>query len=393
MQRFPRVTGQRLACGLILAGAAAAVSLLGFWREQSRPGIRHYLKGMEYLTARYPLQAEQEWLMGIREDPGEYHCYEQLGDYYTEVLQPQKAVDYYAGAAKRAPGNGSLFLRLTAAERKAGRRDEALATARRAAALLPDDADAVGLYGLLLAESRNRPAALAALRRAHTLKPEDRRYFIAMVNGALDTLDFAAAERDLQPYLRTHPQDAEAGYMIAVIYNQKPRTPGNLEAAIGYARQALAGMPNDARIHTLLGQLYLDSDRPGDALRVYTAGRRVAPNDEGILRGLMDCCRRLGKSAAVTATSGALQRVLARHDRIAHLTHVMGFNHHDTAAGLELARLVEEDGRFSQARAYYEQLVRQSPQDARTRRALSGFYRRMGRPEKARLALEPQFIP
>src|SRR5207248_173699 len=129
MLRFPRVTRHRLACGLILAGAVAALSLLGFWREQSRPGIRHYLRGMEYLTARYPLQAEGEWLIGVREDPGEYHCYEQLGDYYSEVLQPQKAIDYYAGAAKRAPGNGSLFLRLAAAERKAGRRDEALATA------------------------------------------------------------------------------------------------------------------------------------------------------------------------------------------------------------------------------------------------------------------------
>jgi Flp pilus assembly protein TadD len=107
----------------------------------------------------------------------------------------------------------------------------------------------------------------------------------------------------------------------------------------------------------------------------------------------MECYRRLGRSAEMAATSAELERVLARHDRIAHLTHVMGFDHHDTADGLELARLVEEDGRFSQARAYYEQLVRQAPQDARTRRALSGFYRRMGRPEKARLALEPQFVP
>lgn len=393
MPHRSRAGFRRLLAPILLAGAVAALSLIGFWREQSRPGTRHYLRGMEYLTAHYPLQAEREWLAGIREDPGEYHCYEQLGDYYSEVLQPQKAVDYYAGAVKRAPGNGSLFLRLAAAERKVGRRDEAVAAARRAAALLPDDADATGLYGLLLAESRNRPAALAALRRAHALKPDDRRYCIAMINGELDTLDFAAAERDLQPWLRAHPQDAEASYMMAVIYNQKPRTPGNLQTAIGHARRALAGMPRDTRVHTLLGQLYLDADQPREALRVYGAGRRAAPNDEGILRGLMDCYRRLGKSAEVGETSAALQRVLARHDRIAHLTHVMGFNHHDTTAGLELARLVEEDGRLSQAKAYYEQLVRQAPQDMRARRALSGFYRRMGRPDKARLALERQFIP
>ena len=110
MQRFPSVTIPRLARGLLLAGAVAALYLLWFWREQSRPGMRHYLKGMEYLTARYPLQAEREWLLGVQQDPAEYHCYEQLGDYYTEVRQPQKAAECYAAAAKRAavsaPGSG-----------------------------------------------------------------------------------------------------------------------------------------------------------------------------------------------------------------------------------------------------------------------------------------------
>lgn len=355
--------------------------------------MRHYLKGMEYLIARYPLKAEEEWLLGIAEDPKEYHCYEQLGDYYTELRRFPAARGCYAATAGLAPQNGSVWVKLAAAERKLGNADPARAAARRAAALLPGDADAVGLYGLLLAESRNRPAALAMLRRAHRLRPDDRRYFIAMVNGEMDSLEFGAAERDLAPYLRSHPADAEACYMMAVVYNQKPRTPENLKRAIGFAQRALAGMPGDVRAYTLLGQLDLDAGRTQHALRVYSAGRRVAPHSEAMLRGLADCCTRLGRTAEAVALTAELRKVLARHDRIAHLTHVMGFNHHDTAAGLELARLVEEDGQSSQARAYYEQLVRQSPHDPRPRRALSRFYRRIGRPDEARQAMRPQFLP
>lgn len=379
MHKPTRARRRRLTAIVILMGAVAAGYLFWFWREQSRLGVRHYFKGMKYLTAHYPLQAEKEWLRGVKEDPGEYHCYEQLGDYYTVLRRPEKAAEFYAAAARRAPGNGSLFLRLAAAERKAGRPDLARAAARRAFALLPEDADAAGLYGLLLAESRNRPAALAALRQAHRLRPGDRQYFIAMVNTEMDTLDFAGAERDLGPYLRTHPRNPDACYMMAVIYNQKPRSPSNLRTAIDFAERALAEMPADVRAYTVLGQLYLDADRTADALRVYGAGRRIAPNSEGMLRGLVDCSTRLGHRDEAASFTAAFQKVLARHDRIAHLTHVMGFNHFDTAAGLELAGLVEEDGSYSQARAYYEQLARQSPDDPHTQRALAGFYGRMSR--------------
>jgi len=377
----------------VLALLLACGSLLGFWRGSSRPGMRRYLSGMELLSAGRPADAEREWRRGAREDPGDWHCYERLGEYYSALLRYEEAADCYSRAAARSSQDGTLFLRLAAVERKLGHRDQAREAARRAAALRPEDADALGLYGILLAESRKRPAALAMLRRAHSLRPRDRQYFMAMVSTELDSLEFAGVERDLAPYLRAHPDDAEACYMMAVVTNQKPRTPENLKADIAVAERALAGMPRDARAHTLLGQLYLDADRPRDALKVYMAGLKVAPYAEGVLRGLMDCYRRLGEPAQVGAVSRAYERVLARHDRISHLTHVMGFDHQNTSAGLELARLVEEDGRLTQARAYYEQLVRQAPQDSRTRQALSDFYLRMKQPELARRALQLSFVP
>jgi tetratricopeptide (TPR) repeat protein len=382
-----------IAAFCLLAVLGAGSYLAWFWRESSRPGMQRYLRGMELLSARYPKEAEQEWLRGITEDPTEYHCWEQLGDYYTTLRQFEQAVDCYSTACRLAPRNGSLLQRLSTVERKLGRRDRALAAARRAAELLPTDADAVGAYGILLHESRNRPAALQALRRAHRLRPDDRRYFLAMVNAAMDSLDFPAAERDLAPYLRRHPKDADACYAMAVIYNQKPRTPENLQTATDFAERALAGMPHDVRAYTLLGQLYLDADRTEDALRVYTAGRSEAPNAEGVFRGLMECYSRLNRTVELIAVTAEFEKVLARRDRIAHLTHVMGFDHKNTKAGLELARLVEEDGRIPQARAYYEQLVRQSPKEPRTRRALSGFYARLGWKEHARRALRPSFQP
>src|SRR5207253_3065538 len=163
-----------------------------------------------------------------------------LGDYYAAVLRPEKAVQYYSTACKLAPTYGSLFARLSVVQRRTGQKDQARAAARRAYELLPNDADAAGAYGTLLAESRNRPAAL------------------------------------------------------------------------DYGRHALPGMKRDPRLYTLLGQLYLDSDRTADALQIYTAGRRMAPNAEGMLRGLADCYTRLGRMDKVATTTAELRKILAR---------------------------------------------------------------------------------
>src|SRR5205085_12354377 len=116
--------------------------------------------------------------------------------------------------------------------------DAARAAAQRAAELRPDNADAVGLYGLVLEDGHDRPAALAMLRRAHQLSPDDREYFLAMVRTELDSMEYAGVERDLSSYLLSHPSDAEACYMMAVVFNQKPRTAANLKTATGYAEKA-----------------------------------------------------------------------------------------------------------------------------------------------------------
>jgi cytochrome c-type biogenesis protein CcmH/NrfG len=380
-----------LICLLAISGAA--LSLVFTWRQEARPGMRRYLSGMERLAARQPKAAEAEWLQGIQEDPKERRCWEQLGDYYTTLRQFDRAADCYATAVRLAPRDASLHARLATAERRRGRREPARLAAARAARLAPNDAEVVGAYGILLAESRDRPAALLMLRRAHALRPADSRYLLALANTEMDSLEFAAAERRLGPYLKAHPKDADARYMMAVIQNQKPRTPENLAVALEHARLALAGMPGDPRACALVGQLYLDAGRTGDALRVYEAGRRLAPDGVGILRGLAVCYGRLGQAKEQAAVARRLEQVLARRDRIAHLTSRMGYNHQDTVSGLELARLVERDGRLTQARAYYEQLVRQAPGDARVRSALAGFYQRMGWRQKAERAREPSFVP
>lgn len=377
-------------CLLLIAAACVFLS----WRQATRPGTTHYLKGMEYASAQKFDQAQQEWLLGVREDPGSAECYEQLGILYTEVRRYADAEECYKKATANAPDRGALFLALARVQQIQGELKPAAISAERAAQLLPENPDAVGEFGLLAARQKRRPVALAALRKAHELRPKDTRYLLAMVNLEMDAMDMAQAERDLAPYMQAHPDDAQAAYMMAVIYNQKPRTPENIRAALDYARRARPGMqPGDPRAYVLIGQLLLASNKLAEALQTYLTGAKIAPQAEDVLHGLVDCYGRLGQTKQADAVAARLQAATARHDRISHLKHVMGFNHFDTVSGLELARLEEEDGRSQAALRYYMQLVRQSPKDPRSRAALVAFLRRAGRPDMAQRAARPDFIP
>lgn len=385
---------RRLLLSLFLGGGAIAVGcLLWFWREQTRPGTQHYLRGMEYLSTRRPASAEREWLLGVQQDPGFYPCHEQLGELYMQLLRFPEAAREYAEAARLAPNEGSLWSRLARALRRVGNKPEAMKAARRAAQLLPNDADALGDYGILEAELKDRQPALLALRRAHQLRPQERRYFIALVNTELDALDIDAAERDLTPYVRAHPEDAQASFLMEVVFDHKPRTPENLKTAIAYGRLAIKGMPDDEQVYIVLGQLELNADDTRRALNVYGAGLRRWPNSPGIIHGLVECFTRTGDTRRRKLAAADFEKVTRSHDRIAHLKHLMGFNHNDISSGLELARLEEDEGNTQQARTYFEQLVRQSPKESRTRKALIQFYKRHGQADLAQRATRPDFIP
>lgn len=384
--------GKYVLSTLALIGIlGAGVYLFIFWRQWSSPGEHHYNKGMEYADQRRFHDAEREWELGTREDLQSPLCFEGLGNLYTELQRYPAALIAYQRAVKLSPSDGHLLVELAQTQQRLGRIREAEASAREAARLLPRDAEAVGLYGLLATRQKDS-VALSVLSRAHELEPDSAAFLIPLAYAKMDRGDMSGAEHDLDIFLKTHPDMTVACYQMAVIYNQKPPSRDNVRQGLAFANRALAGMRGDPRIYSLLGMLYLNSNQPEQALRVFTAAQRFGTS-ESVVHGLLDASRQLGHVKEAEAYAAALQVITARHDRISHLKHVMGFNHNDVTSGLELAELEEQDGNRKQAITYFVQLVRQSPKDPRTRPALAREMNRAGSPDLAKRALDLHFAP
>ena len=364
-----------------------------FWRQATRPGIVHANQGAADAAAGNQIQAEQEWLAGVKEDPASPQCYTRLGDLYMQQKRIQEADAQYTAASKLTPNDGTLFFKLHFAALAVGDVPAARAAAKRAAELLPNDADAVGQYGLLESHSNNPAAALAALRRAHALRPDDPDFFHELVLREMTTGDFPAAEQLLTSWLPAHPQDAWACHLMAVVYEKKPPTPPTLQTALGYEKRAQAGLPDDLRIYITLGTLSLAANRPADALRAYQAGLRLEPTSGLMLHGLMTCYTRMGQPQQAAAAAARLQTTTMLINRIAHLQDTLRLNPSDVAAGLELAHLEDVDNNPSGAQNYYQQLMHTTPHDQRIRAALAAFYLRHGKPEMAKQAMRLDFVP
>jgi cytochrome c-type biogenesis protein CcmH/NrfG len=234
-----------------------------------------------------------------------------------------------------------------------------------------------GEYGILVAGGQDRVKAMKALRRALALSPNNSRYVTALAAVQLDADDVQGAEGTLIPYLRGHPDDPYANYLIAEVYNHKPRTAENVRLAIEHLERSLSKNRANARVYVTLGQLYQDTQQTKKALQVYLRGKKVSPRHVPLYSGLMQCYARLGDKIKHREAAATMQRLVAQQDRKTRLRHALGFNKSNTNIALELGRIFEDEGDYQRALIAYEHAVRLSPGNQRALRAKDDFVKRL----------------
>lgn len=379
------------AC-LIIIAVATGYSFW-FWHQQSRPGRMYELKGADAAAAGHFHAAEREWKAGIQHDPSYAGCYQRLGDLYLAVHDYADAVTYYQQAVHIRPNDGLLFKNLATAQMSEGDNNGALPNAKRAYDLLPYNADAASTYGFLADDNSQPGNAYQALERAHTLSPDNWHVVLKLASVEMDLMNMGQAEQDLAIYLKKYPNDALACYLMAVIYNQKPRTAANVRTAAAYAERSLDTGEAPDNLYPLLAQLELSMGKVATAQTVCLAGLKHQPNNQSLLSILINCDTRQGQIQQAAQLSTQLQTLTLRENQIDHLKHVMGFDPANISAGLQLALLEQQVSNLSDAEKDYVLLIRQAPQNIAVRRAAAAFLRRTGRPHLARQIMNMHFVP
>jgi len=172
---------------------------------------------------------------------------------------------YYQVLAAARHAEGAL--RRSEMFRRAGRLDEALAAARRATELDPDNAYAWAGLGRILVQMGQYAAARDAAERAIDLNPNIAgiRGLLATALFGLDRLDAAAGQVHLA--LDADPDDADMHRLTALIAARR----GRFDEAAASMRAAIARRPFDDAMPLVLSQMLIDGNRAADAVPVLRA--------------------------------------------------------------------------------------------------------------------------
>ena len=174
-----------------------------------------------------------------------------LGNLYSQLGEPDKAIDAYQSAIEVDELFFPAKMNLAVLYNAAGRNDEAEVLLREVLEAYPEEAQAAYSLGLLLAEMGRLDEAAVFLRRTTVIEPERARahYNLGLALQATGRIDEAGEA--LRAAVEIEPQNLDYLYGLADHYGRG----GNLRAAISVAEQMIATHPENPLGRDLKAQL------------------------------------------------------------------------------------------------------------------------------------------
>lgn len=264
-----------------------------------------------------------------RLDAARKHCGKALkaeGDRF-EVLQLAGVIEltqqHWAEAArhleqacKQRPGRPEALAQLAFAYKNGGRASDAMAALRRALDVQPDNVQLRCELGRLAADTGDYDAAYEAFSAAHARVPREPAilYFLGLTDFSRGR--HARAVEWLRQAWMLNPAHAQTGVTLGRSYAEL----GLREEAVSAWRQAIAADARCAAAYLDLANFLDDAGRRDEALQVYEAGAAAAP-DQAVLacalaeeyehRNRLDDAARAVTQALATAPDDLHANVLA----------------------------------------------------------------------------------
>jgi tetratricopeptide (TPR) repeat protein len=284
-------------------------------------------------------------------------------------------VEAYARAMiEQQPANGAAWKALAVALQMQAK--DALAATRRAAELLPSDAEAHHNLGLALLNVRQPEHAMICFRRSLTLSPSYVPAQIALGSTLQSVGRIAEAVECYRVLLRSNPGLAEVHSNLGHALWQLGRPE---ESALSCQR-ALQLNPRLAEAHSNLGNALLALGRPQEAEASY---RQALAHKPGLLQAHINLAQLLRHQSRLQEAADCYARLLQLNPRIVE-------------ARVGLAHALVDMGRLSEALTSFQKALEFNPRLADAHNGLGNALVDLGRAEEAEasyrraLALQPE---
>jgi tetratricopeptide (TPR) repeat protein len=161
--------------------------------------------------------------------------------------------------------------------------------------------------------------------------------------------NFSAAQSNLSKWLKLHPQDMQADYLLARCYR-------NLSYST--LEKLLAVSPDSYSAHQLLGGTYEDAGKNDQALAEYKIVATTVPNLPGVHYSVGHLLRKMGEDK----------------DAFTELSSELAINPDHAGANAEMGAILLAESRQSEAALYLEKAIMLDPDLSETRLQLGKAY-------------------
>jgi tetratricopeptide (TPR) repeat protein len=215
--------------------------------------------------------ANKEYLDSILSRPDQWESHYNLGNYYLDREDFNKAVASYETAVKMEPRGVLAMVNEAMAYARIGDNGKAADALQKALKVAPDNAAANFNMGLLRAEENDLGAAEKHLRAAFKADPQMARaaYNLSLILSK-DRLDEAMNFCGKAAELR--PDQPRYAYTLAFFRQQR----GDFLGASGLLEGIVTKYPAYADAYVLLGGIYEKQGKKDDAVGVYNRGLSAA---------------------------------------------------------------------------------------------------------------------
>ena len=181
-----------------------------------------------------------------------------LANFLAQRGQSAEAETEYKAALKLSPQFTPAAINLADLYRALERGSDGLKVLRETVAAVPQDAGLHYAFGLALIRQKQNDEALAELRRATELAPDQSQYAYVYAVGQHSAGHVEDAITTLKENLNKHPADRQT-LQALITFN---RDAGNIASALDYAQRLAQSAPEDRRIADLVEGLKRQLESP-----------------------------------------------------------------------------------------------------------------------------------
>jgi len=398
----PRRRTPRRLILLLVAGAVAVCIALA---------VRYSPWAHEYQLRKASLSTLRSWAAETPRDPLLLYY---LGTKAYNANSIAEAGLSFENAASLDPKMSRAFVGLALVQRDIGQYPQAYASAKQAQLLEPKDLDIQFLIGTLLMRSSKEKAipefqnitrraprradawywlgicqqqinqkgeAIAALRKAVSLQPDNWLYQRDLGHVLLEMNFFGEARSILERAVVLNPKDPRAHYILADARLKMAQTDQDVQAvdALLATGQSLLNQDGEvdvdlsARIIGKRGEIAQRLKRPRVALTYFQQARKLAPDDLSYLYQQAEAYRLLGEGARAKELMGQYDRLSAAANEQFQLMERIKQDPKEPALRLKLARMFARNHDMARALNQYEYCLYLDPLQADAKRELDAL--------------------